>query len=100
MGCLVDGSSHAPEPVMIYGTAWERDRTAELVKLSIQQGFRAIDTANMPKHYNEAGVGEALDAAFSDPVYGVTRGDLWIQTKFTPDACEGQPLELHPFHER
>jgi hypothetical protein len=44
-------------PSVIYGTAWKKEKTADLVALALQQGFRGIDTACQPKHYNEAGVG-------------------------------------------
>jgi diketogulonate reductase-like aldo/keto reductase len=44
-------------PPIFYGTAWKKDKTADLVDLAIRSGFRAIDTACQPKHYNEAGVG-------------------------------------------
>src|SRR5688572_9434439 len=63
-------------PSFIYGTAWKKDRTAELVRLAIKAGFTAIDTANQPRHYTEPLVGEALE--------GVARESLFIQTKFTP----------------
>lgn len=68
-------------PALIYGTAWKKDRTAELVATALRLGFRAIDTACQPKHYNEAGVGEGLDRFYSES--GLTRDDLFIQTKFT-----------------
>jgi len=45
-------------PRIIYGTAWKQERTAALVEQAIETGFRGIDTACQPKHYNEAGVGE------------------------------------------
>jgi len=44
-------------PNMFYGTAWKKDKTAELVALAIKTGFTAIDTACQPKHYQEAAVG-------------------------------------------
>ncbi len=44
-------------------------------------GFRGIDTANQRRHYFEAGVGQGLAAAYRAGV--VTRGDLFLQTKFT-----------------
>lgn len=47
-------------PNIIYGTAWKKERSAELVRLAINKGFRGIDTACQPKHYNEAGVGEGI----------------------------------------
>ena len=45
-------------PPIIYGTAWKKDSTAALVEQAISLGFRGIDTACQPKHYNEAGVGD------------------------------------------
>ncbi|MBN9377691.1 MAG: aldo/keto reductase [Chlamydiales bacterium 38-26] len=68
-------------PCIIYGTAWKEDRTAELVTEAITLGFRGIDTACQPKHYNEAGVGEALQRLALE---GIKRESLFIQTKFTP----------------
>ena len=47
-------------PVMLYGTAWKRERTAEYVLAALEAGFRGVDTAGQPKHYDEAGVGGAL----------------------------------------
>jgi diketogulonate reductase-like aldo/keto reductase len=47
-------------PPIFYGTAWKKEKTSELVELAIKAGFRAIDTACQPKHYNEAGVGEGI----------------------------------------
>ena len=49
-------------PTIIYGTAWKKDRTAALVEQAIGLGFRGIDTACQPKHYNEAGVGDGVAA--------------------------------------
>jgi diketogulonate reductase-like aldo/keto reductase len=75
----------APEtvriPTFIYGTAWKKDATSSLVKSAVHAGFRAIDTANQPRHYNEPQVGEALDALTAS---GVSRESLFLQTKFTP----------------
>ena len=65
-------------PAMLYGTAWKKDETADLVALALEHGFRGIDTAGQPKHYDEAAVGEGLAAA------GVPRDALYVQTKFTP----------------
>ena len=66
---------------MIYGTAWKKDSTSKHTLRALQAGFRSLDTANHPKHYNESLVGEAI--ARSD----IERAKLWVQTKFTPDAC-------------
>lgn len=68
-------------PCLIYGTAWKKDKTAELVAKAVKNGFRGIDTACQPKHYNEAGVGEAIQRLTGERL---TREDLYIQTKFTP----------------
>jgi diketogulonate reductase-like aldo/keto reductase len=77
-------------PSLIYGTAWKKDRTADLVTQAIKLGFRGIDTACQPKHYNESGVGEALERLTSD---NINRESLFVQTKFTP--IDGQdPLTI------
>ena len=52
-------------PAIVYGTAWKEDRTADLVELALKKGFRGIDTACQPKHYNEPGVGEGIQRAMS-----------------------------------
>lgn len=79
-------------PPLIYGTAWKKERTAELVEKAIMHGFRGIDTACQPKHYHEAGVGEALKKL---EVQGIPRHWLYIQTKFTPLA--GQDSTKIPY---
>lgn len=68
-------------PPLIYGTAWKKEQTADLVETAIRSGFRGIDTACQPKHYHEAGVGEALMRLKS---LGIEREELFVQTKFTP----------------
>jgi len=68
-------------PKILYGTAWKEAETEALVATAIRQGFRGIDTACQPKHYDEAGVGAAVAACLNA---GLTRGDLFLQTKFTP----------------
>jgi len=68
-------------PSFIYGTAWKKEATAELVLQAVEAGFRAIDTANQLIHYDEARVGEALVQLSQQ---GVTRDQLFLQTKFTP----------------
>jgi diketogulonate reductase-like aldo/keto reductase len=37
-------------PWIIYGTAWKKERTTDLVVQAVQAGFRGIDTACQPKH--------------------------------------------------
>ncbi len=68
-------------PCMIYGTAWKKERTQELVALALMSGFRGIDTACQPKHYEEALVGKGLEQFYAK---GGKREELFIQTKFTP----------------
>jgi len=65
----------------MYGTAWKKEATAQLVQLAVAAGFTAIDTANQLIHYQEALVGEALLALARK---GMTRDRLFLQTKFTP----------------
>lgn len=67
-------------PRFMYGTAWKKDATTRLVEAAVDTGFRAIDTANQLIHYQEALVGEALQALTRK---GVTRDTLFLQTKFT-----------------
>lgn len=69
------------KPSFIYGTAWKKDATTELVRMAVTAGFSAIDTANQPRHYSEPLVGEALAKLAVD---GRNRDSLFIQTKFTP----------------
>ena len=33
-------------PSFMYGTAWKKETTAQLVQLAVSSGFKAIDTAN------------------------------------------------------
>jgi diketogulonate reductase-like aldo/keto reductase len=69
------------DPRFIYGTAWKEAETERLTKLAIENGFRAIDTANQRRHYVEAGAGAAIASAIRDGL--VTRDELFVQTKFT-----------------
>jgi diketogulonate reductase-like aldo/keto reductase len=87
-------SDARPTPFFVYGTAWKEDETARLTRLALDQGFRAIDTANQRKHYNEAGVGEAIGAAFEDGL--LAREDLFLQTKFTFEAGQDHRLPYDP----
>jgi diketogulonate reductase-like aldo/keto reductase len=77
--------NQVPIPSFMYGTAWKKEATAQLVQLAVASGFRAIDTANQLIHYQEALVGEALQTLEKK---GIKRDTLFLQTKFTP--AEGQ----------
>jgi diketogulonate reductase-like aldo/keto reductase len=79
-------------PRIIYGTAWKKDRTEDLVVKAIQTGFRGIDTACQPKHYNEPQIGTALQRLKD---HGIDREALFLQTKFTPLA--GQDPRQVPY---
>ena len=77
-------------PRIIYGTAWKKDRTAALVEKAVGLGFRGIDTACQPKHYNEAGVGDGVTACLRR---GIDRSELYLQSKFT--SLSGQdPMQV------
>jgi diketogulonate reductase-like aldo/keto reductase len=81
--------NHVPLPSFMYGTAWKKEATAQLVQLAVASGFTAIDTANQLIHYQEALVGEALQALAKK---GVKRETLFLQTKFTSvDGQGGRP---------
>lgn len=81
-------------PDFLYGTAWKDDRTQALTELALRMGFRGIDTANQRRHYVEAGVGQALAAAYRAGV--VTRADLFLQTKFTYQPGQDHRLPYDP----
>jgi diketogulonate reductase-like aldo/keto reductase len=81
-------------PDFLYGTAWKEERTAALTELALRSGFRGIDTANQRRHYFEAGVGQGLAAAYRAGI--VSRGDLFLQTKFTYQAGQDHRLPYDP----
>ena len=73
--------NNVPLPSFMYGTAWKKEATANMVQQAVTEGFRAIDTANQLIHYQEALVGEALQALAKQ---GIPRETQFLQTKFTP----------------
>lgn len=83
------------KPHLIYGTAWKKEDTAKFVSQAVKSGFRFIDTACQPKHYNEPGVGNGWTEAALE--LGLRRRDIWLQTKFTsfngqdPNNCPYDP---------
>lgn len=83
----------AKKPHLIYGTAWKAENTASLVSEAVHRGFRFIDTACQPKHYNEKLVGEGWTSAARE--LGLERKDLWLQTKFT--SVSGQDPNNIPY---
>jgi diketogulonate reductase-like aldo/keto reductase len=64
------------KPAFLYGTAWKKEKTTELVKEALSAGFRAIDTAAQPKHYREDLVGNALRDMYEGGV--VKREQLFV----------------------
>lgn len=64
------------------------------MRAALEAGFRGIDTANQRRHYFEAGVGAAVAKAIADGV--VTRGELFLQTKFTYDSSQDHRLPYDP----
>jgi diketogulonate reductase-like aldo/keto reductase len=79
-------------PKFIYGTAWKEAATKELVLTAINAGFRAIDTANQAKHYQEKLVGDALSEIYPK----IPRKDIWIQSKFTSTNGQDHRLPYDP----
>lgn len=90
----ITSASGVVMPRIIYGTAWKKDATAALVSEALERGFRGIDTACQPKHYNEPGVGDGIAAVLGDVV---ARGELYLQTKFSPlDAQDPARIPYDP----
>lgn len=80
-------------PPLLYGTAWKKDRTRQLVSQALQCGFMGIDTAAQPKHYQEDLVGAGIRDALNNG--HVQRDQLYIQTKFT--STNGQDSQNMPY---
>jgi diketogulonate reductase-like aldo/keto reductase len=80
---------------LVYGTAWKKDDTAKLVASAVKHGFRFIDTACQPKHYNEPGVGQGWSTAAEE--LGLKRSDFYLQTKYT--SINGQDPNKIPYDE-
>jgi len=92
MDSFITSNAQIRVPRIIYGTAWKKADTQRLVRLAIQNGFRGIDTACQPKHYDEPGVGAGIAASLKK---GLTRADLYLQTKFT--SLSGQDPKRIPY---
>lgn len=72
-------------PKLVYGTAWKKEKTADLVYAALKTGFRAVDTAAQPKHYNEEGVAAGVKRAVDEGI--VKRQDLFVRcSKTHPDV--------------
>jgi len=90
---ILTAYNHVPVPSFMYGTAWKEEATKQLVQLAVASGFRAIDTANQLIHYQEALLGEALQALEKK---GIKRDTLFLQTKFTPVGGQGGRTPYDP----
>ncbi|MCJ1264283.1 hypothetical protein MMC22_004154 [Lobaria immixta] len=90
-------TSHINPPVQIprfvYGTAWKKDRTTELVFEALRAGFKGVDTAAQPQHYREELVGAGVRKALEENT--IKRADIHIQTKYTPPS--GQDPQNLPY---
>ncbi len=81
-------------PRFLYGTAWKEADTRRLTALAFQQGFRGVDTANQPRHYDEAGVGQAIHEVLARELFA--REELFLQTKFTFRPGQDHRLPYEP----
>ena len=66
-------------PRLVYGTAWKKQRSADLVYQALKAGFRAIDTAAQPRHYQENLVGDGVRKAIDEGI--VTRKDVYVSPR-------------------
>ena len=92
MDTFITSAANVRTPRIIYGTAWKKSETARLVEKAIRQGFRGIDTACQPKHYDEPGVGAGVALSLGG---ALVRADLYLQSKFTP--VSGQDPKSVPY---
>ena len=65
-------------PTFLYGTAWKKDQTADLVYKALCSGFRGVDTAAQPKHYREDLMGEGVRRALAEGK--VRREDIYVRS--------------------
>lgn len=67
-------------PRFVYGTAWKKDRTTELVFEALRAGFKGVDTAAQPRHYREELVGVGIRKALGDDI--IKREDVHVEPPF------------------
>lgn len=68
-------------PKLVYGTAWKKERTAALVYEALKAGFRGIDTAAQPRHYQENLVGDGVRKAINDGL--VAREGIYVSFRYS-----------------
>lgn len=79
-------------PRMVYGTAWKKENTKNLVEMALTKGFRGIDTAGQQLHYNQKGAGEGIHQWLQkNPTF--SRDDIFIQTKYSPGQNNGDAYD-------
>lgn len=87
-------TAHVNPPVQIprfvYGTAWKKDRTTELVFQALRAGFKGVDTAAQPRHYSEEFVGAGIRKALDDDI--LKREDIHVQ----PPSLAIRPIYCSP----
>ena len=69
------------DQVFIYGTAWKKNQTKQLVKEALVTGFRRVDTAAQPRHYQEDLVGAGIREAIAEGI--VKREELYVSNQTT-----------------
>jgi diketogulonate reductase-like aldo/keto reductase len=67
-------------PKFVYGTAWKKERTADYVYQALKTGFRGIDTAAQPRHYQENLVGDGIRQAIKEGF--IARGDIYVRSSW------------------
>lgn len=80
-------------PALVYGTAWKKEATSDLVYQALGNGFAGVDTACQPKHYREDLVGAGMRRALAEDKH--KRSDMYIQTKYT--SLSGQDPDNIPY---
>jgi diketogulonate reductase-like aldo/keto reductase len=97
MDYFLTSSAGVRTPRILYGTAWKKEETESLVRTALRQGFRGLDTACQPKHYNEPGVGAGVASCLQSFTSNsrLSRADLYLQTKFT--SLPGQDPTRIPY---
>lgn len=65
-------------PAFVYGCAWKKERTADLVYKAICAGFTGIDVAAQPRHYREDLAGEGIRRALAEGK--VKREGIYVST--------------------
>ena len=77
-------------PAIIYGTAWKKKATTDLVTKALASGYRAFDTANQKKHYSEDLAGVAIQES------GLPRAELFLQSKYTYPRGQDHRMPYDP----